>query len=271
MHPSRQPIKVAVLVSEGRHPISLRVRRAINDAQALELALRLATGYSVELSVMHAGTAESAALRGYLGMGVDAIKILSVSPEADVLPALANHIRLLEPQLILTGARAEAGWCSGCLPYFLAQALGWPIVTNSDAISLSVDVGKAAIRQVRARGQRRALEVCLPAVITVDPAAPLPRQSAFPRARNGRVNVMAHHSMDHPPLPFIGEARPARQRPKRLRVDNAVSAAERLKAITEVATGHGRMAEPASPADAARLIYQYLVDNGILKCRPPAQ
>lgn len=265
-----QPIRVTVLVSAGRHPVSLRVRRAINDAQALELGLRLAAAYPVELSVLHAGDAQSAALRSYLGMGVDNINVLVMPAETDILPALANHLRRLEPQLILTGSRAEAGWGSGCLPYFLAQALGWPIATASDDINVSANLNKATIRQVRARGQRRALDVELPAIITVDPAAPLPRQSAFARARNGRVHAITDITTDNQPLPFIGEARPARQQPKRLRVDSAASAADRLKAITEVAKGHGRLTEPTTPADAARLIHQYLVDNDVLKSPPLA-
>ncbi len=262
-------IRVAVLVSEGRHPVSIRVRRAVNDAQALELGLRLAAAYPVDLYVLHAGDAQSAALRSYLGMGIEAVQVLAVPPEVDIQPVLANHLRTLEPLLVLTGSRAEAGWGSGCLPYFLAHSLGWPIIPAGDDISLAAHLDKAAIRQVRARGQRRALEASLPAVITVDTAAPLPRQSAFARARNGRINVISGANIHDLPPPFIGEARPARQRPKRLRVGNAPSAAERLKAITEVATGHGRITAPPTPAEAARVVHQYLVDNGLLKSRTP--
>ena len=56
-------IEVVVLLSVGRHPVSLRRRRAPMDARALELALRLP---EVSILGLHAGDPEEPALRDYL-------------------------------------------------------------------------------------------------------------------------------------------------------------------------------------------------------------
>lgn len=265
---SQQSIRIAVLVSSGRHPVSGRPRRAINDAQALEMALemrlKLATQYPVALHVLHAGLDAEPVLRSYLGMGIDEIEILALPPDTDILPPLAARLCDLQPQLILTGVRAESGWGSGCLPYFLAQRLGFPIVSNADYIALSDTAEIAEVHKVMAHGYRRALDVHLPAVISVDAAAPPPRQSAFARARRGHLKINAI-AIDTIAPPFFGEVQPARKRPKRLRVDTATSAAERLKAITEVAAGHSRSVEPGSAEEAAHIIYEYLAETGLVK------
>lgn len=271
-----QEFRIVTLVSAGRHPVSGRARRAINDAQALEMGLGLIDQYPATLQTLHAGHAPAHALeselrphldsylRPYLGMGLAEIEVLALPPEADVLPTLITRLRELQPQLILTGVQAESGWCSGCLPYFLAQALDRPIVSSVDQIVPGDTFSSAEVRQVLPRGQRRRLEVRLPAVIMIDPAAPAPRQSAFARARRGRLRIHSVITENFPP-PFLGDRQPARQRPKRLRIDSALPAADRLRAITETATGHNRLVEPASAAEAARLIHDYLVEHGLLK------
>lgn len=262
----KQPVKIVVLVSSGRHPVSGRQRRAINDAQALEMALTLAAQYPVVLHVLHAGRAEESALRSYLGMGVTEIEVLALPPDTDVLPALVTRLSDLQPQIVLTGLRTETGWGSGCLPYFLAQALGLPIIPNADHIALPGAAAVADVHQVLAHGYRRGLDVHLPALITVDPAAPPPRQSAFARARRGQLKINAA-AIDTIAPPFFGEVQPARKRPKRLRIDTTTTAADRLKAITEVAAGHGRIVQPGTAQEAAHVIHQYLAGTGLLKSR----
>ena len=63
--------EIAVLLSVGGHPASGRARRAPLDAQALELALRLAeAGQATRIHALHAGNPAEPALRDYLGMGL---------------------------------------------------------------------------------------------------------------------------------------------------------------------------------------------------------
>ncbi len=55
----------------------------------------------------------------------------------------------------------------------------------------SVENGVATLLQALPRGQRRRLKVRLPAIVTVDGAAPAPRQSAYGPARRGTFETIA--------------------------------------------------------------------------------
>src|SRR6516164_8466881 len=186
-------LDVAVLLSIGRHPASGRSRRADLDARALELALRL--GPEIRLHAIHAGDPAEPALADYLGMGLETLTVLRQPPGADALPALADHLAALKPGLVLAGLAAEAGEGSGMLPYLLAQRLGAALLPAMAEASLAgpsftgpslAGQGIAGL-QALPRGRRRRLAAGLPAVLTVDRAAVPGRQSAFARARAGRV------------------------------------------------------------------------------------
>jgi len=267
-------IDITVLIGTGRHPVSGRARRASNDARALELALTLA-GRGVTptgLQVLHAGDPAEPALRAYLGMGIPALHVLPADADSDVLPPLLAALRRRRPQLILTGVRSECGWSGGCLPYLLAENLGLTLVPNIDAIiNLDPQGGMAELRQVHPRGRRRLLQAALPLLAMVDPAAPAPRQSAFARARRGRVIEEACSAAAVPAI-MPGTVRPARQRPRRLQpLPAAGSAADRLQALTGTASGGGRVLDAVSAEEAAQAIYDYLAGHGLLAAagRPP--
>src|SRR5262249_47043753 len=102
----------------------------------------------------------------------------------------------------------------------------------------------------------------LPAVLTVDRAAPTARQSAFARARAGEIRVLDVAA----PVLFTPEAQevPARPKPKRLKIAVAGSAAERLRAATEMQAGRGQLLVTPSPEEAAQALLDYLVKEGIL-------
>jgi electron transfer flavoprotein beta subunit len=264
---------IVVLVSGGRHPISGRPRRAANDARALELALRTAacgdpgakqTGAGAGIRVLHAGAASLPALRGYLGMGIPGLHVLNVAPECDIVPALTETLRRWRPSLILTGVRTEAGWSSGCLPYVLAEALGYTLVPNIETVTMTAEGDTIALRQVCPRGRRRSLQARQPVIATVDPAAPAPRQSAFAKERRGRLLITDWSGTAHAAT-SPGEVRPARRRPRRLQKPvGGDTAAARLQALTQTAGGGGQILEPGSPGEAALAIYTYLVEQGVL-------
>ena len=192
------PLDVAILLSIGRHPASGRSRRADLDARALELALRL--GNSVRLHAIHAGDPEEPALADYLGMGLATLTVLKQPRDADVLPAIASHLQALKPGLILAGSNAEIGEGSGMLPYLLAREMKAALLPAIAEAALSGESITAL--QALPRGRRRRLSAGLPALLTIDRAAPAGRQSAFARARadSGVREV------------------PARPKPKRLKV-----------------------------------------------------
>ena len=252
-------IKAAVLLSVGRHPASGRARRAPLDARALELALRLPLA---EIHAVHAGDPAEAALRDYLGMGLPRLTVLAMPPGSDPVPALTAHLAALAPDMIFAGSHAEGGEDSGMLPYLIGQALGHTIVADVAGVSLAD--GRASLTQALPRGRRRLVETRLPIVAIVNAAAPEPRQSAFARARRGIVETIAAEA---PADSFLEscEIRPWRPRPKRMRVPAGGSALDRLKAMTETKSGAGTLLIQPSAEEAARAIYDYLLDKRLIE------
>ncbi|HSK41112.1 MAG TPA: electron transfer flavoprotein subunit beta [Arenibaculum sp.] len=251
-------IEVAVLLSVGRHPVSNRPRRAPTDARALEMALRLPAS---RRHAVHAGDPASPVLRDYLGMGLDRLMALDMPAHRDPVEPLTAHLRSLAPGLVLAGDRGEGGEDSGMVPYLVAQALGYAIVPDIVAIEVAGD--EAEVLQALPRGQRRLVRVALPLVATVHPAAPPARQSAFGPARRGLVETV---SVDAPDDLFLAgcETRPWRPRPKLMRARRKGNAIDRLKAATELKSGKGQLLVGVQPDEAARAIYDCLVERGVL-------
>jgi electron transfer flavoprotein beta subunit len=250
-------LDVVVLVSIGRHPVSGRPRPAAADARAVELALSLP---DARVRLVHAGDASEPALRDYLGMGVETVTVLSMPPDADPLPALIAYLRSTKPQLVLAGVRAESGEDSGLLPYLVAEGLDCALCPGIVALDPE---GSEAL-QALPRGRRRRIGASLSLVATVPATAPSPRMSAYGPARRGRIEVLdAPVAIDAARASW--EERPARRRPKRLRVVKAASAAERVRAVTETAVGKGRVLQGLSPDAAAKAILDYLIEEGIIQ------
>lgn len=254
-------LHVITLVSVGAHPTSGRPRRAEQDARAVELGLQLAGD---NLHVLHAGDADEPALRGYLGMGVDELHVLSQPADADALPGLADYIRESGVQLVLTGSQAETGEGSGMLPYLLAEKLGWPLVVGLAEVE-SISNGSAQVLQALPRGQRRRLKVRLPLLATVDNAAPKPRQSAFGPAQRGLLDVEdVEVIIDE--ISTSAQLSPAKPRPKRLKVIKAKSGADRMKAATAKASGGGgQVLKGVSAQEGAAAILKLLVEEGVVR------
>jgi electron transfer flavoprotein beta subunit len=249
-------LDIAVLLSIGRHPASGRSRRADNDARALEMVLAL----SARIHAIHAGVPDEPALRDYLGMGLASLTVLRQPRDSDVVPALAQHLALLRPTLILTGSAAEQGPGSGMLPYLLARQLDLPLLPA--IAGLAANGGLLDVLQALPRGRRRQLRANLPAIATVDRAAPDPRQSAYAKARRGVIAVI-----DMPAGPSVAAGArevAARPRPRRLKVMTGANAAERLRAATEMQAGRGKLMVDPSADEAAKAIMDYLQTEGIL-------
>ena len=148
-------LEIAVLLSVGSHPASGRARRAPLDAQALELALRLAESgqTTTRIHAIHAGNPAEPALRDYLGMGLDRLEVLETAPGADPVLALIARLRELSPAIILAGSSAEGGEDSGMVPYLIAQALNRTLIP--DIVGIDLTDAEAALTQALPRGQRR--------------------------------------------------------------------------------------------------------------------
>lgn len=254
-------VRVAALVSIGRHPKSNRARRAEQDARAVELGLKIAGD---SLQMIHAGDPEETVLRSYLGMGISQMDVLSMDSDTDAIPALKQQLGALDTDIILTGMRAERGEGSGMLPYILAEEMDLPIVTGIADIQ-SIEEGYAEVLQALPRGQRRALRVSIPFVATVDMAALEARQSAFGPGQRAIINgVDSLQVLDQERS--IWEESPAKKRPKRLKIAKAKTAAERFKAATvKTQGGSGKIMKNESSQEKAQAILDLLREEGVLK------
>ncbi|WP_240470523.1 electron transfer flavoprotein subunit beta [Halomonas halocynthiae] len=253
-------LKVVALVSVGAHPVTGRPRRAEQDARAVELGLCLAGKH---LHLLHAGDAESEALRGYLGMGLAEMTVLQQPLHADILPALGSYLGATDAQLVLTGSQAEIGEGSGMLPYLLAEQLDWPLVVGLAEVE-SVKGGVAQVLQALPRGQRRRLQVRLPFVASVDSAAPKARQSAFGPAQRGQLQSQKVAVVEDM---LLSEAsmQTARPRPKRLKVIKAKTGAERMRAATAKASAGGKVLTDITPEQGAEAIFALLKEEKVLR------
>jgi electron transfer flavoprotein beta subunit len=296
-----EPLEVVSLVSLGQHSVSGRLRRAEQDARALELCLALerqsAPG-AVSLSAWHAsgskitpGSEQDQALRGYLGMGLESLTLVTpdslqaeplkaadpslkaVDPQAaaadqpviDVWPLLVTRLKQAAPQLVVCGGQSETGEGSGLLPHLLAESLGWPLVEGIVAIE-SCDGGHLTALQALPRGQRRRLRVKLPALVSVDAAAPAARQSAFAQARRGELASLASGELAHDAVAEAFGVAPARKRPKRLKRIKATSARDRFKAAAAKAEGgSGKRLDGVSAEEGAAEILKLLREEGVLR------
>jgi len=266
-------MKIAVLVSVGRHPVSGVARYSRNDAAALTIALSVAKAHNATLDVLHAGDPSNPALKDYLALGAGSVEVLDVrdgadsqaDSQADAAALLIERLR--DYDLILTGTRAEGAFDSGMLPYRVAQGLDLALI--GAAVDLSVQDGLAQVRQFMPKGVRRRVEVELPALIAVHPMANAAPTYAYARLREGTIRPVAiAQTTATPRLNHSGNLawtiRPATAKPVRLVAAEKRSGHARMLSATTTESRGGSVVIEGSSVEKAQVILAYLREHQLV-------
>jgi electron transfer flavoprotein beta subunit len=248
-------MRIAVLVSLGRNPVSGVSRASRDDLLALELARRLGG----EITVFHAGDSRAEGLADYLAYGAASLEVVTIAEGDDVVAALAGPLGGFD--LVLTGRRSEGGEGSGTVPYLLAKQLGLPLV--GQALELEVATDRATVTQFLPKGQRRRVEVKLPAVIAAHPMAPVTPRYAFARRAAGRI-IRHEGSAIAPSNPTIWDAETAARRPVRFKAAEAKGGHGRMLAAIATESKGGAVVELGTPAEKAEAILTYLREHRLI-------
>ena len=262
-------MKIAVLVSVGRHPVSGTARYSRNDAAALTIALSLAKTHGATLDVLHAGDPANPALKEYLALGARAVEVLEVPTTPELrgdVAALALAARLRGYDLVLTGTRAEGAFDSGMLPYSVANGLDMPLV--GAAVDLTLRDGCAEVRQFMPKGLRRRVEVRLPAVIAVHPMANTAPSYAYARLREGTIRQIATEAPGSPDTAnsdnLAWTTRPATAKPVRLAAAEKRSGHARMLSATTTESRGGSVVIEGSSVEKAQVILAYLREHQLV-------
>ena len=256
-------MKIAVLVSVGRHPVSGTARYSRNDAAALTLALSLTRAHNATLDVLHAGDPSNPALKEYLALGARSVEVLDIAAtpqmQADAAAPLAARLRGYD--LVLTGTRAEGAFDSGMLPYRVANALEMPLV--GAAVDITLRDGCAEVRQFMPKGLRRRVEVRLPAVIAVHPLANAAPTYAYARLREGTIRPVATQAAANPD-DLAWTVRPAAAKPVRLAAAEKRSGHARMLSATTTESRGGSVVIEGSSVEKAQVILAYLREHQLV-------
>ncbi|CDY75031.1 Electron transfer flavoprotein, beta subunit [Caballeronia glathei] len=250
-------MKIAVLVSVGRHPVSAKARYSRNDAAALTMALAIAKDRGAALDVLHAGDPSEPALQEYLALGAARVEVLDV--DGDAIAALAARLKGYD--LVMTGTRAEGAYDSGMLPYRLADALG--VALLGSAVDAAVQDAGVEVRQFMPKGLRRRVRASLPALVAVHPMANAAPRYAYARLREGTIApVVTRAAADAESLQWT--IRPAAAKPARLAAAEKRSGHARMLSATTTESRGGSVVIEGSSVEKAQVILAYLREHQLV-------
>jgi electron transfer flavoprotein beta subunit len=262
-------------------PVRTLYMMNLDDAAALEMALRL-RGDSGRVQALTVGAAESeAVLRDALAVGADTVVRLWDDSHAFTKPSvtstlLAGCLSLQDelPDLILCGARSLDRW-AGKVPALLGESLKLPVVT--DVTRLDIQGDHALVQRRLARGARSESEVLLPAVLGLGAGVARLRHASLPalmRAKAAKIPVrnLADLGLSVQDLQFpavtLREVMPPAPRPRAIFMpDPNLPPHERAAQIMSagVAEKSGRILEDGSPEQMADAIIDFLRTRGFLE------
>jgi electron transfer flavoprotein beta subunit len=253
-------LKIAVLVSVARHPVSGRPMRSAADAAALELACTLASPAS--LTVVHAGICEADELRDYLGLGAPAVELMKLSAGQDAVAVLAA--RLAGYDIVICGNRADGQDASGLFPYLLAERMRMPLV--SDVLEATLQDRRLTLRQFLPKGLRRRLQAQTPVVLAVHPRAPQTRQFAYARAVAGRITEGRANGLFATSAVPVWQSEAITRRPRPLQAKVVQSGHSRmLGAIGDSSGGRaGEVVKQGNAVEKAQVLLAYLREHRLI-------
>ncbi|AXK63264.1 electron transfer flavoprotein subunit beta/FixA family protein [Burkholderia sp. IDO3] len=259
MNAPRQLQRIAVLVSVGRHPVSGAARYSRNDAAALEAGRQLAEKHRAQLDVIHAGDPANEALAEYLALGARQVEVLACRDSDDAAQALAARVEGYD--LVLTGTRAEGAYDTGMLPYRVAATLGYPLVGS--AVDVTVEGGRATVRQFLPKGLRRRVDASLPAVVAVHPLANAQPRYAYARLRAGAIRpALTTTGADADAAAWrVG---PIERKPVKLVAAEKRSGHARMLSATTTESRGGNVVNEGSSVEKAQVILAYLREHQLI-------
>jgi electron transfer flavoprotein beta subunit len=261
-------MKVVVAIKQVYDPLTVRVSRSrgildtreasliLNpgDRHALEEALALKDEADAHVVAVTMGTPEAEdILREALAMGVDEVVLLADEAFSSVDPAAAAMIvaeaihKIGAYDLILTGYRGLGDGTGEFAPR-LAQYLGLPQIVR--ASQLAVADGKLTARRTLSGGYA-VLEAQLPAVVSVDEGANVPRHPSLP----GSISAYEENTVTVWGVEDLGLTAETVEQSVRTQVRTSSAGPERER---------GR-AISGEPQQAARELVQELKTKGLIE------
>ena len=251
-------MRVAVALSCGVDSLSGRVAPVLSELHAIGLARQL----SADVVGVHVG-ANTPLLRDYAAYGLSRIDVLAerdAEGAGSVGAALAAWLRAnADISVLVTGHKASGAQDSGLVPFEVAHALDWAVVSDVAAVVTMPEGGEGnngtvQVLQARPRGVRRPVFVDGPCVLAAHE-----RTGGVP-ARIHAVGRAAHIENVHPVREpegaeargAEGEIRPWRARPK-LMSGSADTAQQ----------GGGKVMVAPTADEAARAIIDHLQQLGL--------
>jgi electron transfer flavoprotein beta subunit len=208
------------------------------DDQALEEAVLIkeATGASVTAFALDVDGAEQALSVAY-ARGADRVVLVQADDfdpydTRSAALALAQAVRELQPDLVLTGVQTPYDVFGQTAPY-LAAALDWP--QANVVVGTTVAEGTARVVQEYAGGRLAVLGLQLPAVVGVQSASAPPRYVSMARLRQAMSEASAEKlavSVQTNGSPHIGSlARPERTGGATMLEGDAAEVAAKIAAL----------------------------------------
>ena len=239
---------VTVLVAPRSHPASQRLTRCEADATAATLGLGLAR----PVRLLCAGNMPNAVARDYLALGAPVMEVLQCDEDAPLIDVLVPALR--DAALVLTGTRSEVDQGLGVLPYALAAALGWPVIT--DVLNVEADGTGWIVTQALPKGARRRLKVQAPAVLAISAAAPLTLRHSLADAVAGKIIRTAAASVAS--KRHTGTLVATRKRRKMLEPKTVQSGHARMLGAIESPSTGGIVLKTGSPHTKAQAVLDFL-------------